>query len=257
MTIAYIPKDYWEKRLSGGFDLSRVGYFGLSNFYNKFLYKAKIRTLKKALLLQHVEIHNKTVCDVGCGTGFFVDFYHLQKANYIVGVDITHVSIEFLKRKYPHYHFVKEDVSSSSLISKFNRKFDIINVFDVLYHITDDKAFGLAIANICKLTNDNGFIFISDSFGSKDINAAEHVKFRSRGIYQTTLEDNGVKIIAAYPLFYLLHRPILGMTKIKGLRKIGGILDNLFAPFYYYFDGIFFSNQSSSLSLIVARKVKP
>jgi len=186
-----------------------------------------------------------------------VDFYHLQKAKYIVGVDITNISVKYLTRKYPHYYFVKDEISSSSVMSKFKRKFDILNVFDVLYHIPDDKTFDLAIANICKLTNDNGFIFISDSFGSRNINVAEHVKFRSRGIYQETLEDNHVRIIATYPLYYLLSRPILGMTKIKGLRRIGISLDNLFAPIYYYLDGIFLSPKRNNLSLIVAKKVKP
>lgn len=186
-----------------------------------------------------------------------MDFYHLRGAKDIVGVDITTISTENLKQKYPKHHFIKEDVSSPLLVSKINRKFDILNAFDVLYHITDDKAFGLGIVNICSLTKDNGFIFISDSFGLKSINVAEHVRVRSGETYKATLDENGVKIVEIYPLYYLLNRPILGMAKIVGLREIGITLDNLFAPIYYYLDGIFLSSKRNNLSLVVAKKVKP
>ncbi len=255
--MIYNPKDYWEKRLSDKFNLSRVGTLGFSKYYNKFLYKAKIRALKKALLSQRINIQDKTVCDIGCGTGFFVDFYHLRGAKDIVGVDITTVSTENLKQKYPQYHFIKENVSSPLLVSKVNRQFDILNAFDVLYHITDDKEFGLGIANICNLTKDDGFILISDSFGSRSINVAEHVRVRSGETYKASLDENGVKIVEIYPLYYLLNRPILSMTKIVGLREVGIILDNLFAPIYYYLDGISLSPGRNNLNLIVAKKVKP
>lgn len=255
----YNPRDYWEKCLSKRFELSGVGHAGFSEYYNKWLYKAKIRTLKKALLSQQIDIHDKIVCDIGCGTGFFVDFYHFRGAKDIVGVDITSISIKNLKRKYSEYHFIKEDISSSSLVSKINRKFDILNVFDILYHIKENKAFRRAIVNISNLTKNKGVIFISDLCGSKSIDVAEHVEFRSRKIYEITLEENGIEIIAICPLYYLLNRPIFGMIKLVGLREIGISLDNLFAPIYYCLDGIFLSSKSNknNLNLIVAKKVKP
>lgn len=250
------PKDYWGKRLSDGFSLSKTGRIGFSEHYNKFLYKAKIRTLKKALLSHHIDPYNKTVCDIGCGTGFFfVDFYSSQKAKDIVGVDITSVSIENLKRKYPEYNFIKEDISSFST-TRANRKFDILNVFDVLYHIVDEKAFERAITNIWRLTNDNGFILISDLFGSKSINVANHVKFRSKEIYKRVLEKNGTKIMAVYPLYHFLNRPIFSEFGSVPLRKIGITMDNYSATIYYYLDGLMSSPERSNLNLITAKKVK-
>ncbi|MGH7908945.1 MAG: class I SAM-dependent methyltransferase [Thermodesulfobacteriota bacterium] len=216
-----------------------------------------MRTLKKALLSQHIDIKNKTICDIGCGTGFFVDFYCLKGARDIFGVDITNISIENLKREYPEYHFIKEDVSSNSLLSEISCKFDILNVFDVLYHIMDDKAFELAIANICNLTKHNGFIFISDLFGSKSINVAEHVRLRSREIYAAALEENSANILAIYPLFYLMNRPVIRMIKPIRSPKIGMILDNLFAPIFYYLDGFFLSATRNKLNLVVAKVEKP
>ena len=186
-----------------------------------------------------------------------MDFYHLQGAKDIVGVDITNISIENLKQKYPKYYFVKEDISSSLVVSKINRKFDILNVFDVLYHIKDDEEFTRAVANVSHLTKDNGFIFISDLFGSKSINVAEHIRLRSRETYEATLEENGANIVAIYPLFYLLNRPIFRTMKLIGSPKIGMSLDNLFAPICYYLDGAFLSPKRNKLNLVVAKKVRP
>ena len=254
----YNPKDYWEERLLKRFKLSGVGHFGFSEYYNKWLYKAKIRTFKKALLSQQIDIRNRVVCDIGCGTGFFVDFYKFQGAKDIVGIDITSISIENLKRKYFEYHFIEEDISSYSLVSKINRKFDIINAFDVLYHIKDDKAFKRAIANISGLTKENGLIFISDLYESKkDIDVAKHVKFRNKGIYKAILKENDAEIIAIYPLYYLLNRLIFGRVKLVDLQKMGLSLDNLFAPIYYHLDRVLLSPKRNNLNLIVAKKVKP
>ena len=143
------------------------------------------------------------------------------------------------------------------MVPKINRKFDILNVFDVLYHITDDKLFEQAITNICRLTNNNGFILITDLFGSKNINQAEHVKFRSKEAYKTVLEKNSAKLLAIYPLYFFLNRPLFGKIRITILRKIGMKMDNLFVPIYYYLDKIFLAPKRSNLNLIIAKKIKP
>ncbi|MHC4122829.1 MAG: class I SAM-dependent methyltransferase [Planctomycetota bacterium] len=247
--MTYDPKLYWEKRLDEKFSLSKVGHIGFNNFYNKWLYKAKKRTLIKALSSQKLNIHGKTVCDIGCGTGFFVDFYKSNSAKDIVGVDIASICVKNLKLKYPEYHFIEEDISSPSLISKINRIFDIVNVFDILYHIKDDISFEHAISNIANLTMGNGFIFITDLFGSENIDIAKHVTARSKKTYEKIFNENSLEIVAMYPLYYLLNRPIF--------RKSMEInLDNLFAPIYYYLDGGFLSIKRSHLKLMMVKKVK-
>ncbi len=252
----YIPEDYWEKRLTTRFNLSGVGCFEFGRYYNKWLYKAKLTTLKKALVHLKINTYEKAVCDIGCGTGFFVDFYHAQKVKQIVGIDITDVSIENLKRKYPQYSFIKANISSSRLMAIVNFRFDILNVFDTLYHIVDDQAFIQAISNISNLTKQNGNIFISDGYSSQNVDAAAHVRFRSKDFYQKVLETNNIKILAVYPLYYFLNRTILGKLKVSSLQKLGLKCDKLCTSLYYYLDRIFSSEKRSNLKLIVAEKVK-
>ena len=122
--MTYKPKNYWQNRLKNNFKLRGVGHLSFDDFYNQWLYKAKIRTLEKALGTQGITIADKTVCDIGCGTGFFVEFYSRRGAKEIIGVDITHISIENLKKKYSQFNFFVLDISSPSGVSGINRKFD-------------------------------------------------------------------------------------------------------------------------------------
>jgi len=86
--MVYNSKDYWEKHLSNGFSLSKVGHIGFNLYYNKWLYKAKIRTLKRMLSSYHIVIQNKAICDIVCGTGFFVGLYEKMGAKEIVDREV-------------------------------------------------------------------------------------------------------------------------------------------------------------------------
>ena len=49
MQDPYSPRDYWEQRLSGSFNLRGVGHRSFSETYNDWLYRRKVRCLTKAL----------------------------------------------------------------------------------------------------------------------------------------------------------------------------------------------------------------
>jgi SAM-dependent methyltransferase len=252
--MPYDPEKYWENRISNRFNLSGVGNYIFSEFYNHFLYKAKIRAIKYILLKNGIELNNKTVCDIGCGTGFFVDFYSRNSASEVVGIDIATSSINHLTNKYPKYLFLKENISSSILLENIKIRFDIVNVFDVLYHITDDDLFMSALFNISSLVNENGYIFITDATGQNFKNYGEHVKFRDLGVYKRLFNETGIDFIDIYPLFYLLNRPIFAESIFLRILGFGLFLDNLFAPIYFLLDKLLLSSTRNNLSLIVARK---
>lgn len=252
--MTYKPDDYWESRLTERFRLSGVGHIRFSEFYNKWLYKAKTRALDKALRIHQPDLSDKAVCDIGCGTGFFVEYYSRRGVKHITGIDITRVSIENLKSKYPQYDFITADISGSSGIVETGHRFGLLNVFDVLYHIKDDEAFKRAIANIAAMAENGALILATDVYGESDIDIAEHVEFRSKATYDEGFGKNDISIEAVYPLYYLLNRPIFGCIIKGALDKLGRGLDNSLAPLYYYLDGVLVSVKRSNLRLIVARK---
>lgn len=50
------PDDYWESRLADRFKFSGVGYTYFSEFYNKWLYRAKKRDPEKALRVHQLAV---------------------------------------------------------------------------------------------------------------------------------------------------------------------------------------------------------
>lgn len=219
----YKPKDYWERRLEGQPDLRGVGCIGFNENYNNYLYSLKISALENVLNKYPIIIKGKSILDVGCGTGFFVDYYNKKGAKKITGVDITKKSISLLKEKYPFYNFQVADISEPDLY--FKESFDIVNVFDVLYHITEDSQFEAAIHNISSLCV-KGYILITDIFSKNDIYPAEHVHFRNLQKYEKEFNKNNVEILEIFPVYQLMNQSF----------HLPSFILNRFCPILFFID---------------------
>jgi SAM-dependent methyltransferase len=248
----YRPKIYWEERLRQSFSLKNTGHIGFTLLYNNWSYKAKVGVLQKVLSNLKINCEGKSVLDIGCGTGFWIEFYKSQGATSLVGVDITNISIEKLREKFPELEFYELDIGEDEI--NLNGRFDIINVFDVLYHIRDNLKFEKAISNIAKLSKQGSYIFITDSLIDKS--EAEYVTFRSLATYKEQFERNRLRFIEVAPLFYLLNRPYPCFLQIIkfGLIKTKFNIDDIMAPILYYLDKVFLSLERSNLKLIVCVK---
>ncbi|MBT4483617.1 MAG: class I SAM-dependent methyltransferase [Candidatus Latescibacteria bacterium] len=59
--------------------------------------------------LVETNLKGKNVLDIGCGTGYFVEWYLEQGAN-VCGIDITSISVERLKQKHQS-EFYTQDIT--------------------------------------------------------------------------------------------------------------------------------------------------
>lgn len=237
----YKAREYWEGRLRGNFSLSGTGHSGFSLEYNRLMYKLKAEKLSQALCRQGIRVKGSRVLDIGSGTGFFVDYYFKKGAAEIAGLDITDVSVELLSRKFPSCRFLRLDISKGRYPGE--DKFDIINVFDVLYHIVDDGDFRSAVRNIALSSREGSWIFISDSL-RPELNSASHVCYRALDIYRKALEEEGVDIVEACPLLNLLGRRLKIIPSLtEPLRFLAYLADSLYCPY-----------SSAIMRLLVCRK---
>lgn len=199
----YNPKDFWEKRLSKEFSLIGVGCTGFSHNYNKWMYKAFKDGMDRIL---KGSLKNKKILDIGCGTGYYIEYYLNRGAINITGLDITEESISNLKKKYPLLKFYTSDISKEAPLKG---RYDLITAIGVLYHIVDDNKFENAISNIRRYAKKGSYILIQDNFLKKyqPPKPGTHCYFRTYEYYKKVLEKNGIKIIKTVPVLYFLNPP--------------------------------------------------
>lgn len=197
--------DYWKDRLEQSFDLTGVGFKRRSAEYNRWVYLVRTETLDRLFEQNHWECDGKAVLDVGCGTGYFIDHWSKRHAEHVFGLDVTEVSVERLTKRFPDAEFACADITAPDL--KIDRTFDYISIFDVLYHVVDDRRFEQAVKNLSRLSKRNSKVIITDWFQESEAKVVKHVRNRSKGRYTEIFSKNGFKLLHIKPLFFTLMPP--------------------------------------------------
>ena len=180
------------------FDLQGVGHISFTRSYNTWLYRRKKDVLDS--VFRGRDLAGFEVCDVGCGVGVFVEWY-LGRGSNVRGIDITDKSILELSKRYrQRAEFVRQDITDCHYRS--DREFDIVNMWDVIYHIVDDVLFVQALENVRQSLKKGGLFLFTDWFGmSSDKQLAPHVKARSLATYQALLPGKGLRLVEVRPLY--------------------------------------------------------
>jgi 2-polyprenyl-3-methyl-5-hydroxy-6-metoxy-1,4-benzoquinol methylase len=228
----YNPQQYWQKRLQENFNLRGVGNIGFSQSYNGWQYRRKAQVIKK--IFHNTNLDKLEVLDVGCGTGFFTQWY-LHRGAKIVGIDIAEKSVETLSSQFPGT-FRMQDIASAEYEPL--RLFDIVNMWDVIYHIVDDCAYERALDNISASLKPGGLFIFSDFLGRpSDTLIAAHVKARCLETHRRALVKRGLTFKAVYPVYSLLNVPHFGR------------FDNLLGGLYFALDAFQQRPATSNLSV--------
>ena len=236
MSSPYNPKQYWEGRLKNCFSLRGVGHINYSERYNIWLYRRKKRCLESSL--RETSLKSKDVLDVGCGTGFFVKWY-LEKGANVCGIDITDTSVQRLRQQYSG-EFYTQDITDPDY--RPFRQFDIVNMWDVIYHVVNPDAFDQAFDNIASSLKDGGLLLFTDWFGaSSDMRIADHVQARCLDTYKQTLPKKGFELVGIHSLYNTLNK--------TNLEK----LDNYLGWFYFLLDNLSTKISPDNMSLCVWR----
>src|SRR5436309_3535310 len=105
-------------------------------------------------VLEHLNFRDKSVLDLGCGTGYAAQYVMSSGPKEIVGVDPSPASIRYAKEHYPAHTFVCMDASELDL----HRKFDIVMAFEVIEHVRDPVRF---LSTAVKHLSDSGVLALS------------------------------------------------------------------------------------------------
>jgi 2-polyprenyl-3-methyl-5-hydroxy-6-metoxy-1,4-benzoquinol methylase len=237
MTESYSPKSYWEDRLRRRFDLTGVGHIGFGPAYNRWLYASKRRCIEK--YFDGVDLHGKSVLDVGCGTGFFVRWY-LEKGASVTGIDITETSVARLREQF-EAEFFMQDISACDYVPR--RKYDVVNMWDVVYHIVDDHSYERVAENLAASMASGGVLLMTDCFNCEsDLQIADHVKYRCAKTHTAALARAGFESVELHFLYNLMNR-----------RISIPIVDDWLGALYYWLDGAATRIPANNLALSIWR----
>jgi len=202
------PQDYWEERLRGNFGPGGVGYVGMDEGYNIWLYRVRRRVFFRIVSSLDIDLRQANVIDIGSGTGFYIERWKEAGVEKIVGTDLTQVSIRNLQRKFPRDQFFQVDIGDEKVILPGQGQYDVVSAFDILFHIVDDARYQKAIQNIYGLLRPGGWFIFSDNFLHYGTERARHQVSRSLEDITAILREIGFRIIRRTPMFVLMNDPV-------------------------------------------------
>lgn len=227
MNSGFKADDYWKSRVTGDLDIGVVGHRSLGERYNRYIYQRRVNVINNLIDKLGAEIKHARILDIGCGSGFYADYWYAKGATEYAGVDVSEDSINRLTQKYSSYKFINADISL--IQDEFLKgSFDIVTVFDVFYHIVDETAFEKAVSNISSLLKPDGHLIIFDQLCRHKYSLTPHVVFRNRLEYINSFSEQGLKLVETTRLFQLLVPPLFGVKlldiAIAGIYKLLGIV---------------------------------
>jgi 2-polyprenyl-3-methyl-5-hydroxy-6-metoxy-1,4-benzoquinol methylase len=219
-------KNYWNNITKNELSIRTVGNLRFSLHWNKYEYKLRQKMIEK--ITKHVDLINKSVLDVGCGSGFWINYFS-KFTNDITGIDISSNIIKRHKEKFSdRFVFKQVDITRDDLLKVLKKKFYFINIIDVLFHIVNDNDYKKAINNISQIIKDDGFVLTTDMPIYRKDKSCSHVRYRKENFIMKTFSDNGFKLIDSRAIFFAM-----GGRDYLVPKKIIDMFDIILAPLYY------------------------
>jgi ubiquinone/menaquinone biosynthesis C-methylase UbiE len=131
-----------------------------------------------SILIKNIDITNKTILDIGTGTGVWGATFLKNGAKKVVGIDFSEKMIKQAKEKFPEIEFFLENGEN---LKKFeNKSFDIVTASFVLHGMdsSDRKELLKEMKRISKT-----YVLIHDFQGKQDL-FTRFLEFMERSYYK-------------------------------------------------------------------------
>ncbi len=203
---AFDPRAYWEQRLERSTGLEGVGFVGLGQSFNAWMYRVRRRVFLRTVREHMTDPRQATVLDVGSGTGVYLRCWQELGVARATGTDITATAVERLKKDMPGTDIFRMDITAGD--PRCDGAFDAVSCMDVLFHILDDDLLQQALINLRKALRPGGVLFISENFLHQLPRTDRHFTERTLVFYTKALDDAGLRIVTRKPMFHLLNQPM-------------------------------------------------
>nr|WP_170110707.1 class I SAM-dependent methyltransferase [Flavilitoribacter nigricans] len=196
-------------------------------------------------IFHDTKLEQKSVLDIGTGTGFFIAWFKDRGAD-ATGIDISPTAVQLLGKQFTDVAFFEADFTETDPIPI--QTYDIINAWDVIYHQPEASAFHKFLTNVAAYCKPGGYFICSDGFAlPREVSPAPHVKFRNLNVYRNIMAELGFTLRREYPLYKYLNRTVQN-------NKLMRYIHQTMAPFLFLLDTIQRLPASNNLSVCVWQK---
>jgi ubiquinone/menaquinone biosynthesis C-methylase UbiE len=168
-------------------------------------------------LLNDIDVQNKIVADIGCGTGRHWKKLLEKNPKKLIGFDVSEEMLKMLQQKFPFYdtHLLKND----ELPQLKNNSCDLIISTLTIAHIKNAEQ---AITEWNRVLSSGGYIIITDF----------HPVALSKGGKRTFRYNNKTIAVTNYVHSIEMLRSIAGQLHLSVLRLEEKVIDETSKPYY-------------------------
>ena len=206
------PNRYWEQRLTDAYTLGSVGWSGLGESFNHWMYAVRKRVFRRVVGESIVDPSYLRVLDVGSGTGFYLNAWRELGVRDLSGSDLTSTAVTRLRAAFTDIPIHQLDIGGDPEQLPSER-YDVISIMDVLYHVVDDRRYAQALHNLSRLLKPGGQLIFSENCVAQT-QAGIHQVSRSRVEIEGALRDAQLVPVLQRPMFFLMNSPIDSDSRI-------------------------------------------
>jgi SAM-dependent methyltransferase len=157
-----------------------------------------------------ITVNGGHLLDVGAGSGRWVRFFLQRFAPAsLTGIDFTQAAVDLLSRRYCTgpipASFRRVDLTTPEL--DLGRKFDLINVMNVLFHIPEPDRFVHAMRNLAAHLAPGGRI-VTTEYLPRQTMRTDWMLVRSRYDFETAAAAVGLRIVATRASCFFSNDPM-------------------------------------------------
>jgi SAM-dependent methyltransferase len=209
-------KDYWESLHRKNYGLTSVGYIGVGKPFNAWMYRVRRRVFRKTMQPFLPERNDLEILDIGSGTGFYLERWRELGFQKVSGSDVSEMAVERLRERYPAFDIAQLDIGEDPA-GLTGRRFDIVSIVDVLFHITSERKYRQAFLNLAKLVKPGGILVFSENFVHQTGPREAQQVNRSIAEIGSLLENAGFEPLARRPMFVFMNYPVDSTSRLHGL----------------------------------------
>ena len=128
----------------------------------------------ESLILRHLrnsgfDLHSARICDLGAGSGHWIDFYLSLGASGCVGVDVSRQAADFLRGKYADCGQVSiHQGRIHEVLQGCNDRFDLVNAVGIMFHLVDEAEWQGSVRQAARILRPGGLLVVGGHFGWLD-----------------------------------------------------------------------------------------